>query len=80
MLATLTRKLCTTRIVRFISIHFKLHETGFYSCSATVQSELQSSLVYGRHNSSCSPARFFIVHPIDEPHVGDHVCKMTEAT
>ena len=41
--------------------------------------ELWSNLVYGRPESSGPPARFFFVHTIDEPHVGDHVCQMTEA-
>ena len=32
-----------------------------------------------RPESSGPLARFFFVHSIDEPHVGDHVCQMTEA-
>ena len=41
--------------------------------------ELLSNLVYGRRESSGLPARFSFVHPIDEPHVGEHVGQMSEA-
>ena len=41
--------------------------------------ELLSNLVYGRPESGGLPARFFFLHPIGEPHVGDHVGQMTEA-
>lgn len=43
------------------------------------QTELLSNLVYGHPESSGPPARFFVVHSIDEPLVGDHVRQMTEA-
>ena len=41
--------------------------------------ELLSNVVYGRHEFSGLPAGFVFVHPIDEPHVGDHVRQMTQA-
>ena len=45
----------------------------------TNKQELLSNLVYGRRESSGLPARFSFVHPIDEPHVGEHVGQLTEA-
>ena len=42
--------------------------------------ELLSNVVYGRLEFSGLPAGFLFVHPIDEPHVGDDVCQMTQAS
>ena len=41
--------------------------------------ELLSNVVYGRPELGGLPAGFFLVHPVDEPHVGDHVRQMTQA-
>ena len=44
-----------------------------------VLAELRPNLVYGRPEFSGPPARFFVVHSIDEPHVGNYLGQMTEA-
>ena len=41
--------------------------------------ELLSNVVYGRPDSGGLPARFFLLHPVDEPHVGNHVGQMAES-
>ncbi len=40
--------------------------------------ELLSNVVYGRPEFGGLPAGFFLVHPVDEPHVGNHVRHMTQ--
>lgn len=41
--------------------------------------ELLSNVVYGRLEFSGLPAGFPFVHPVDEPHVGNHVRQVTQA-
>ena len=41
--------------------------------------ELLSNVVYSRLELGGLPAGFLFVHPVDEPHVGNHVRQMTQA-
>ena len=60
-------------------IHLDKTEKGVAISKLRHIPELLSNVVYSRLELGGLPAGFLFVHPVDEPHVGNHVRQMTQA-